>query len=1240
MYLTAMRISKPLCVLAVTLTVLMVPVSAATQTAASVGIPIVNAPLAQTTPTIPRQRTNIVGSAEGPYTPAPPSAPAGADLVWIDSSGKDFSEYASSLELELRGFFNQPGNPAVYSVLASAARPSLFPNPNGGPDVTGAPTIVISFWTPGSYIPECVADKIFKVDDVYVFKEGTYAYFGGAGFYTTCGKDSGGATRVLLAANSKDALNKLIKEYASSTNLRSPKEVHYAATGDKLTAFFVVLGNEQTGREWVAAYGGDPGMAIYNGYGLGPQWGLFVRPGGEGKIVIIGKADDYLSGAYNGTLADLLFDWVLNMSGNAIAKTNMYGCQGATDQNPQGQNIPAGIPVVINGGKVMAGEHSCSGRSTDATAKKLGNYGVYYEKSRVLIAGLSADAVTYMIKNKKAPPGKEIPSCQGFSCTSGSGCICAGGMTGSGGLDMDKDGYYASAADEERAKAAKLPVNHPGQYDCDDYPYDDINVDGYLCPNNDYTLGLFSKDPQKWCTQDENNNGVGDYAACAACRNPGMAEACDGIDNDCKGHCQASPSTSCSVSGYSGDGMNGGGCESLPANKWGFQDHFCQMADDNVDAGAGKGNVGTASSQCGGYNRCVKWGYMEDAPEDLNYYYGLAGTATYEKYKTYSWIPGGIGGADARFAIQQVIKPKGAQQSVERPLAAFLSETKTSLADYELDYFKPNPVSARIPMLTKTFFSFEPVAEASSKQRETAGLPSAYIDSPKGEGDFDDFYSGMGQKIIEKGSDSKFKWAWQTACVPKDKCKDGADNDGKEDLFLTVPYAYYLLQLEDITSLDDGKSVPVTNHFMMKLADVDDPDCKFKQDYSALPGFPAPPELPSDEMYLGDPVTKATYCLDKDRDAFCGRVSKDVTTSSTQWVAGGSGTNLVSGDVLVQTTNRVYDEEAGSRYVMPKQLMDCDDSPATSYMANGVSLIASQKYGWAGQLDGKPFSSWNVHPFSPVNKDTCTLMYYDFNCNKGQEAGYGYSVLKSGDTPFDWDLSTGKEFTYSGGSNPVLSASRSQDRACYVQSKTERVIQYVLMGVGITLLVVGLGAAVLGAVGVISTATAGTILTGVSVIGFTLTAADATICLGALAKYGKDVSWDSVKQNCYGAALTLGLSGAGYVVGRVLKGSVAVSKSGGIGIAEKNLDDFLKPNARTRLSGLADDVPAGVRPGCFLAGTQIMLANGSYSNIEDIREGDMVMAYDLGNSSAVAAPVTATFVRNATEYLTIEYEPI
>ena len=52
---------------------------------------------------------------------------------------------------------------------------------------------------------------------------------------------------------------------------------------------------------------------------------------------------------------------------------------------------------------------------------------------------------------------------------------------------------------------------------------------------------------------------------------------------------------------------------------------------------------------------------------------------------------------------------------------------------------------------------------------------------------------------------------------------------------------------------------------------------------------------------------------------------------------------------------------------------------------------------------------------------------------------------------------------------------------------------------------------------------------------------------------------------------------------------------------------------------------SGTEDTCFLAGTPVLLANGSYKNIEDIKVGEKVRCYDIKNQSMAVGTVTKVF---------------
>ncbi|MAG02709.1 hypothetical protein CMI42_05205 [Candidatus Pacearchaeota archaeon] len=62
--------------------------------------------------------------------------------------------------------------------------------------------------------------------------------------------------------------------------------------------------------------------------------------------------------------------------------------------------------------------------------------------------------------------------------------------------------------------------------------------------------------------------------------------------------------------------------------------------------------------------------------------------------------------------------------------------------------------------------------------------------------------------------------------------------------------------------------------------------------------------------------------------------------------------------------------------------------------------------------------------------------------------------------------------------------------------------------------------------------------------------------------------------------------------------------------------------------------------GCFLPNTQILMADGTYKNIEEILLREEVIAYDIFNNLKTSSPVSTTFKRLETKYYQIEYEVI
>jgi hypothetical protein len=69
---------------------------------------------------------------------------------------------------------------------------------------------------------------------------------------------------------------------------------------------------------------------------------------------------------------------------------------------------------------------------------------------------------------------------------------------------------------------------------------------------------------------------------------------------------------------------------------------------------------------------------------------------------------------------------------------------------------------------------------------------------------------------------------------------------------------------------------------------------------------------------------------------------------------------------------------------------------------------------------------------------------------------------------------------------------------------------------------------------------------------------------------------------------------------------------------------------------LSDDGRGRVEPKCFPAGTMILMADGSLKPIEEIKQGDLVAAFDFEKGELVAKEVTETFENFTNVWVDIE----
>jgi hypothetical protein len=145
--------------------------------------------------------------------------------------------------------------------------------------------------------------------------------------------------------------------------------------------------------------------------------------------------------------------------------------------------------------------------------------------------------------------------------------------------------------------------------------------------------------------------------------------------------------------------------------------------------------------------------------------------------------------------------------------------------------------------------------------------------------------------------------------------------------------------------------------------------------------------------------------------------------------------------------------------------------------------------------------------------------------------------------------------------------------------------------------------------------------------------------IGAKYKLGPDSVKDA--SSCiYAAALSIGPFLVAPVAGKAVSGDIAQNTA-------RNIVNSLKkrfPGAARILNEDLEKFTARLMvksgKGCFLAGTKIKMADGSEKNIEEIKEGEKVAAWDINVNKKVEADVTKTFKREADKYFIIDYENV
>jgi hypothetical protein len=817
--------------------------------------------------------------------------------------------------------------------------------------------------------------------------------------------------------------------------------------------------------------------------------------------------------------------------------------------------------------------------------------------------------------------------------------------------------------------------------DCDDWVFDDSeNAVGFKCVSDasaDYSsiMNEVAINAEN-CFKDSNNDGVGDYAHCSYCRSPRMAEYVDDIDNNCGGNYQADRTQKCNLLDsnnqinyptFSGDGLDlVDSSGSSVTNEFGVEDNFCQMVDES----------------CGNYERAVKMLEIKTNYEILDNFQCTEELSPAEplckdiatrnlylfkvSHEEYSFVPGGI---------KVNFKLKDADCGHKK-----ITEAVWCLTSSSFDLNKPNygcTAAFGTKIINEQIFaSCFPENESIATQRGTDSAiikeDSPYIDSMRGELNYTKFSEipGIFGLLTQTKPDGKFQWNWVTKCVVKDKCSDGVDNNGPSDYLNSLPYSFYGTKNNDFEYQDlQGNLHPVIigEKMNVRLADVDDLYCNFKDPASlAKPPYQEginPLPTYSEADHKKNLVTGLNYCKDDDGDGFCG----------CPIISNGKcDLNMVE----------------NKKYTISKQFPDCDDdltddASATGYFVpNSHPTLTSPNmrapvqtyFGWpkAEVAIRTLYTAWNVHPLAPVSLSTCDYNRFDFNCNKNYNEGYDYTSLANGGTPFDFDITTGREQVVSKaltwGTTPYSS---SKDLLCYIPNP---VVKGIVVGSEI-----GMN---LAAYGFLTTILMLNPVTGVPLGIFFFVHGGYTIAttlddqIFGPWRTDPTVNWKNVLTKVDYSKLTFGVSsGVLEMAGAVQYGAIINPKIASVTNAQvipgsfKMVWDkakgwkqkFVRSSPGTATT--ADAVPSSngalveqsaktgaaaestvqnankaVTPGCFLENTKVLLANGEYKNIQDLKVGDEIVGFDTSHTKAVNTTITTTFIRNETKYLEVEYE--
>jgi len=812
--------------------------------------------------------------------------------------------------------------------------------------------------------------------------------------------------------------------------------------------------------------------------------------------------------------------------------------------------------------------------------------------------------------------------------------------------------------------------------DCADWPYGNekdaaVTANWASAQKNGSASGEWK---ESLCFFDSENDGVGDNAGAAFCRNPLQEERVDDVDNNCQGTCQGDVDRTCTVLDYVGDGKNNqtsvivsadplvmAGCGEV-YNSYNQKDEFCQMVDDSVAVDDG--------IICDGYNRAVKWIETNRDTEKVSVGSEYVEHSEYFKSFVHTFVPGGVSGNGFAKCSGGIVYEADKDHGYN-PLNPFGPLFNPALNGDKLSNYPGYYIDGL------KFYGAYPVAEclpdgeAFAKSKGTTDLPEEFIDSFRGELNFSKFYGAAGTAGALKAKDDEGNLvnSWKTACVQKDKCADGVNSEGAKNLFETVPYKWFTPNYDTIyKDFDSGKSVKEKlekNVFVpVRLVDSDTSSCKFENsqslDNEVSRGIP--PKYSSSD-YKKSSITDKPYCSDDDGDGFCG-----CPASATITVCPGQISGLSFIDIANSNLGKVgigecymacnYTLATKEGYFISNVFPDCDNSFSSDDVQYKVALPdnggfiqahTNPNLGWPASEAGKSYSAWNVHPFAPKTIATCGYGF-DVDCNQNYVEGV-YSKLLSGKTPFDMNVQTGTEKN-----DPEADAgyvgNTARDLSCYQVPVKKQLLQDYMTSIDKAS--GGLGLVTL------SVVVLGYFLPPVAVVGLwadigasmsIVLATDAVFSVVGASGYVTDLSTEiyrlatqpavSLKESggvlAKDVLMTATYGFSFYQSARTL-GTIKTYKNPTGKVASSYESQKPRTDANVRAEVVEVKTAATPKTGCFLENTSVTLADGSLANIEDLQAGKSVVAYDLEKEESVIAKITKFFIRNETKYRVVEYE--